>query len=98
MQISKKHNSVREVGKLAKHDVSFNIPQRALGKADVEFQVKRDGTILGTLTVSNGSLVWFPRGTTYGIKMGWTRFDEIMQDHKDYEEKRKRKTNANIQK
>lgn len=28
---------------MARHDVSFNIPQRALGKADVEFQVKRDG-------------------------------------------------------
>jgi len=30
---------------MARHDVSFNIPQRALGKADVEFQVKRDGII-----------------------------------------------------
>jgi hypothetical protein len=36
---------------MAKHDVSFNIPQRALGKADVEFQVKRDGIVLRTLAV-----------------------------------------------
>jgi len=32
---------------MAKHDVSFNIPQRDLGKADVEFQVKIDGAVLG---------------------------------------------------
>jgi len=41
---------------MAKHDVYFNIPQRALGKADVEFQVKQDGVVLGTLAVSNGSI------------------------------------------
>lgn len=73
---------------MAKHDVSFNIPQRALGKADVEFQVKRDGNILGTLTVSNGSIVWFPKGTTYGYKMGWTQFDKLMQQSLSHVEKR----------
>ncbi|MEX1185610.1 MAG: hypothetical protein WEA80_03390 [Gemmatimonadaceae bacterium] len=66
---------------MAKHDVSFSIPQRALGKADVKFQVKRDGSVHGTLEVSNGSLVWFPKGTTYGLKMSWVKFDRIMQDN-----------------
>lgn len=28
---------------MAKHDVFFTIPQRALGKADVEFLVKSNG-------------------------------------------------------
>jgi hypothetical protein len=70
------------------HDVSFSIPQRPLGKADVEFVVKRDGSILGTLAVSNGSVVWFPKGTTYGLKMGWKRFDEMMQDSAKKFEKR----------
>lgn len=64
---------------MAKHNVSFSIPQRDLGRADVEFLVKQDGAVLGTLAVSNGSLVWFPKGTTYGCKMGWTRFDEHMK-------------------
>jgi len=73
---------------MAKHDVFFNIPQRALGKADVEFQVKRDGSILGTLAISNGSIVWFPRGTTYGLKMGWAKFDKLMQDEASRFEKR----------
>ncbi len=65
---------------MAKHDVSFNIPQRALGKADVEFLVKHDGAVLGTLAVSNGSIVWFPKGTTYGLKVGWKKFNDIMQE------------------
>ena len=65
---------------MARHDVYFNIPQRALGKADVEFQGKRNGAVLGTLAVSNGSVVWFPKGTSYGCKMGWTKFNELMQE------------------
>ncbi len=73
---------------MAKHDVLFNIPQSALGKADVEFQVRKDGVILGTLAISNGSLVWFPRGTTYGYKMGWSNFDKLMQDEATRVERR----------
>ena len=73
---------------MAKHDVSFNIPQRALGKADVKFLVKRDGSVHGTLEVSNGSVVWFPKGTTYGLKVGWAKFDEIMKDRATRFEKR----------
>ena len=65
---------------MPKHDVSFNIPQRALGKADVEFQVKRDGVVFGTLAVSNGSVVWFPKGATYGLKVGWKKFNDMMQE------------------
>lgn len=72
---------------MAKHDVSFNIPQRSLGKADVEFLVKRD-TVLGTLVVSNGSIVWFPKGTTYGLKVGWKKFNEMMQEGATRFEKR----------
>jgi hypothetical protein len=27
----------------------------------------------------NGSVVWFPRYTSYGHKMRWAKFDRIMQ-------------------
>ncbi len=66
---------------MAKHEVAFDVPERPLGRADIRFIVKADGSVLGTLTVSNGSLVWFPKGTTYGCKMGWSKFDKIMQEH-----------------
>lgn len=66
---------------MAKHDVSFSIPQRALGKADVKFHVKRDGSVHGTLEVSNGSVVWFPKGTSYGYKIGWERFEDVLKEN-----------------
>ena len=73
---------------MAKHDVSFSIPQRALGKADVTFLVKSDGAVHGTLEVSNGSVVWFPKGTSYGHKVGWAKFEELMKKHAPRFEKR----------
>jgi hypothetical protein len=39
---------------MAVHSVSFNIPTRELGKADVVFLVKKDNSKLGELHVSNG--------------------------------------------
>ena len=61
------------------HDVSFSIPTRKLGTADVVFDVNQDGKKLGTLKISKGSLVWFPSGTIYGHKMDWEKFDQLMQ-------------------
>jgi hypothetical protein len=65
---------------MAKHDVDFEIPKRALGRADVKFIVKSDGLVLGTLAVSNGSLVWFPKKATYGCKIGWQKFDSLWRE------------------
>lgn len=63
------------------HDVTFSIPARELGKADIEFEIKKDGSKFGTLKVSKGSVVWVPRDFTYGYNMGWGRFDELMQEY-----------------
>ena len=70
------------------HDVWFTVPQRDLGKADVEFYVKRDGKVVGTLNVSKGSVVWFPSGTSYGHKLGWGDFDLLMKGNAPRVEKR----------
>ncbi len=64
-----------------KHGVQFTVPKRDLGKADVLFDVKTNGEKLGTLGVSKGSLVWYPKNNSYGHKVTWTEFDRIMQDH-----------------
>jgi len=71
------------------HEVRFSIPARYLERADVDFQVWRDGTMLGTLKVSKGSVVWFPSNTSNGYRLGWTRFDQVMQEHATTFEKRK---------
>jgi hypothetical protein len=63
---------------MARHKVTLNIPARELNRADVVFNVASDGKKFGTMTVSNGSVVWFPRGTVYGYKIGWERFHQFM--------------------
>ena len=67
------------------HEVTFTIPERSLGKADVEFKVKRDGSAGGTLKVSNGSIVWVPANKQYGFKIKWKEFGELMAEHAEPE-------------
>ncbi len=63
------------------HDVNFSVPKRPLGRSDVEFQVKRNGSMFGTLRVSKGTLVWLPCNTIYGYRVGWKKFDELMRNN-----------------
>jgi hypothetical protein len=70
---------------MAKHTVKFTLPERELGKADAEFRVKRDGAALGTLKVSNGTVVWVPKDLTYGYKIGWVDFDMLMREKGTHE-------------
>ncbi len=69
------------------HDIRFSIPDRELGKAEIEFKVKKAGKLFGTLRVSKGSIVWLPKDTTYGHKIGWNKFDEVMRDQKRSEKR-----------
>ena len=66
---------------MAQHDVKFTVPERPLGKADIEFEVKRDGKKFGTLKISKGSLVWVTADHTYGYKLSWTDFDDLARNH-----------------
>jgi hypothetical protein len=68
---------------MADHDVSFTIPERALGKADIEFKIKRNGKAFGRLRVSEGSMVWVPANKSYGYRLGWTTFDGLAQEKGD---------------
>lgn len=66
---------------MAKHEVKFVVPERPLGRADVEFMVKKDSVAVGKLKISNGNVVWVPKGHTYGYQMSWDAFDSLMQEH-----------------
>jgi hypothetical protein len=68
--------------------VLFRSPERKLDRADVKFVVKRGGSTLGTLAVSRGSIVWFPKKRTYGPKMSWGEFDRFMDEYANREERR----------
>jgi hypothetical protein len=64
---------------MADHDVTSTIPERPLGKADIEFKIKRNDSAFGRLRISEGSLVWIPADKSYGYKLGWTQFAEFAQ-------------------
>lgn len=70
------------------HDVKFSIPERTLGRSDIEFKVLKNSSTLGMLKISKGSVVWFPKDTNRGKKMLWGDFDKMMQEHAKLTENR----------
>lgn len=74
-----------------KHTVTFSLPTRDLGKADIDFWVKKDGKAFGKLEISKGAIVWYPRLTTNGHKASWSRFDELMEDEPQRERRKTRR-------
>ncbi len=65
---------------MAKHTVTFTIPERKLGKADITFNIKRDNFKIGRLNVSNGCIVWVPKDRSKGYGMSWVDFDLLMKE------------------
>ncbi len=63
------------------HEVTFMVPQRPLERKDIEFDIKKDGAMLGSLKVSRGGLVWRPRDYTYGYFLSWSKLDEVVVGH-----------------
>ena len=61
-----------------KHKVTFTIPPRELGRSDAEFAIAENDDLLGTLKVSKGSVVWFPKHAREGHKIAWADFSKIM--------------------
>ena len=62
------------------YEVKFDIPYRPLGKADIRFVISTDAGVLGTLRVSKGALVWYPKKANYGHKVPWARFAKIAKE------------------
>jgi hypothetical protein len=64
------------------HKVTFSLPERELGHADVEFLVRGNGSVIGKLLVSKGAIVWRKKWKSKrGKKLGWARFHELMQEN-----------------
>jgi len=73
------------------HLVTFKVPASELGKTDIEFVVKQNREKFGTLRVSKGALVWYPRNGVKGRKVTWTAFDDFMRKKPKRERRRKAK-------
>ena len=69
-----------------KTDVQVVLNGLHLERNTAEFQIKTDGKRVGTLRVGTGSLVWVPYDRTYGYRVSWPEFDEIVKAFGDREQ------------
>lgn len=68
------------------HDIKFRITEN-----DAEFEIGSGRSIIGTLKVSKGALVWFPKWNELGgIKIHWKDFDSLMKSKFKIARKRKK--------
>ncbi len=67
---------------MAAHDVYFTLPERKLGRTDIEVRVKRNGSAFGRLLISEGALEWLPakKWGKSGIRIGWVQFDQYARN------------------
>ena len=66
---------------MAKHRISFEIPQRLLLRKDIEFEVSSDGRKLGTLLVSKGNIEWIPANNKKNkFRLTWEAFAKVMEE------------------
>jgi hypothetical protein len=65
---------------MATHDVSFTIPQKMVLAKDVEFEIKSNGSRLGTLLISKGNIEWIPTNNSVKKRrLTWEKFAELME-------------------
>ena len=59
------------------HNVEFMVPQRELGKVDIEFIISKDGGQLGKINISKGGIDYYPKNAKKPIRMTWTQLDSM---------------------
>jgi hypothetical protein len=62
------------------HKVTFSVPERPLANIDVEFNVRKNGTMLGTLKISRGGIVWRSSPASLGYYLSWHKYDQIARE------------------
>lgn len=72
------------------HDVRFSVPERPVANADIEFRIKKNGTMFGTLRVSKGALVWYPQDGKVGRKLSWWQVHRVFEEKGKLQERRRR--------
>ncbi|MNG30675.1 hypothetical protein D3C84_1163360 [compost metagenome] len=62
------------------HEVKINLQSKLVQHQDVEIEVKKDKSKLGTILISKGNIEWVPSGNSANKRqLTWTRFAELME-------------------
>ena len=63
------------------HDVYATLPNALMGKKDAFFDIYQDGKKLGTITISKGSIEWYPKNAKQPYKLTWSAFDKMIKEN-----------------
>jgi hypothetical protein len=64
---------------MATHEVTMESPTKVVRGQDIRFEVKSDGSKLGTLLVSQGNIEWIPANASVRKRrMRWEAFAAMM--------------------
>jgi hypothetical protein len=66
---------------MAKHNVYVSLPSAELGKKDAFFDIYKDDKKLGTITISKGSIEWYPTNAKKPYKISWSNFDKMIKEY-----------------
>ncbi len=61
------------------HDVYATLPYALLGKKDAFFVIYQDKKKLGTITISKGSIEWYPKNAKQAYTFSWSEFDKMIK-------------------
>lgn len=63
------------------HEVKINLQSKLVQHQDVEVEVKKDGTKLGTILISKGNIEWVPSGNHVNKhRLSWAQFAALMEN------------------
>ena len=57
--------------------VTFEIPRRPVGVADIVFDVRKNKKKFGELRMSKGAVVWIPAVKSKGRRLSWDQLDRF---------------------
>lgn len=67
---------------MAKHDIEVSFPAVSVQNKDVEVAVRSDGSPLGKVKLSKGTIDWLPSpNSKTHYKLTWEQFDALMQEY-----------------
>ena len=62
------------------HEVRMDISSAFVTKTDVTFDIRENGSKLGTLLISRGNIEWVPSGNSVNKRrLKWSKFAELME-------------------
>lgn len=65
---------------MAVHRIEMSQPSKRVVNSDVTFDIYSDNTKLGAMTISKGSIDWWPKGALSGRRVSWERFAAAMDE------------------